>query len=370
MNKLFFYTAAVFTMLFASCSQNEEVVTTTSKAKDATLSVMLVGQPLSRTAGIPAVSGDLPGESNLNTVTMALFDSTGNLSSEIKTFTTDLTGTLNINVISGTGQTLFVLANIPESYFTGLTTLAEFYGVKAKLTDILNAAGEFDSYKLPMMGKVDNMTVTKGDALLVDVIMTRMVARVMLNSIDIQVGTKRPGATFVPTRVFMYNSATEMLTDPTKDFLSTWSAINTGEEFTNPTGLEYLGNDYDALAPNNKFWYYIPSYEYDATDPDWEDRLVKLVIKGQYKASATDAEKTVYYMIVVNNDQYGAVTFTGNNPFAGDGKIYHNTTYTINAVLKGQGSDSPGDNVTPTMLDVNLTVDGWALDITQDITFG
>jgi hypothetical protein len=390
MKNSFFYAVAACAMIFASCSQNDDIVTLPkAKVKDATLSITLVGQPVSRTVGEPGEEA-FSHENKINSVIMAVFGEDGAMTTptESHTFTEEKPlGLLRFEVASGEKQTLFVAANIPADYFDGLTTLEQFYGVKAKLTNILTER-QFDSSKLPMIGVMTDLDIAEGGAQAVEVIVKRMVARVMLNPFEYATvaTTSRPNAYFHPERIFVMNSPDEMFTDPTKVFQSErntakWTATgwHSGEVKTEENDDLSIKNDYDYMGndflEDESYYFYIPSFEpaKDAeTDEEWEKKLVKLVIKGQYSADGDpDNEKTVYYMVVINNKNYGNVTFSKTaEGKIGDGNIYANTTYTINVVLKGEGADKPEDNVTPTMLDVTLNVAPWELRITQTVTFG
>ena len=89
--------------------------------------------------------------------------------------------------------------------------------------------------------------------------------------------------------------------------------------------------------------------------------------KVHSRKNADDTGSTIYYPIIINKSQSGT-TITGASG-TGTSNIARNTTYSIKATIKSIGITDPMEDITPTSLQLTVSVADWALNITQDVTF-
>lgn len=78
----------------------------------------------------------------------------------------------------------------------------------------------------------------------------------------------------------------------------------------------------------------------------------------------------MYYPIVVNQSQTGTIITPSGSAAPtgiGDGTIVRNHDYRIKAVIKGDGESNPGAEITPSSLELTVSVDDWTLKIVQEV---
>lgn len=127
---------------------------------------------------------------------------------------------------------------------------------------------------------------------------------------------------------------------------------------------DYLANTINPATDvktehQTNYWFYIL--------PNEETTHTALVLEGTFKKNADDTGSTIYYPIIINKSQSGT-TITGGSG-TGTSNIARNTTYSIKATIKSIGIADPMGDITPTSLQLTVSVADWALNIAQDVTF-
>lgn len=359
---------AAATLALAACGSEENGMDEPQpQGKTAALEIRLTGNG----AGTRATGGSLPTQAEENTVkrfTVAIFNS-DNAVNAIQTVTSNTAAPTTVNCTPATGCTGMVVANAPsDSYFAGVLNKADFL----KKTIALADAQAKDC--LPMSGEVKDgsgnatFTLAAGTNTGMTAELSRLVARVSVSSIktDFDANGQYAAASYELKNIFVRN-AIEKVVPATGGYSTTRMATPaylTGS-YTGSTGtVPYLA---DAVTPGvdvstehkTDYWFYI--------FPNEESTHTALVLEGTFKKNASDAGTTIYYPVIINKSQTGT-SFTGASG-TGTSNIARNTTYAIKATIKSIGTTDPMGDITPTSLELTVSVAGWALNITQDVTF-
>lgn len=424
----FFISGLAMTIMMSSCSSENDTVTTDNGLKTISLDFSATNLK-TRASGDPAdANGYIVGpgskEARLSRLAVGIFN--GTTTSSINEITLDNTKetdsklyTASFSAQAAAGNDVYIVANAPENFFSGQTTLANFQ--KMNVLDLgytTSADGKtnFGSDKtlkqqqtaLPMFCESKALkegTDADKNKLVVDgeIAMKRLVARVGINSIKISIPSSGMYAndTFTPTEVFMYNAATTINPDGTllkadgvtkknessNSGESTKTSVGWTPGTTMPTIEDNLGNysylstgiissftdnthNSPTLATTNQYYFYV--FPHTATTP------TKLVIKGTWKnnikaSDGSDAStyEIVYYPIVINHSQTGTtITDDKGNTLtpATDSQIDGNMQYNISAQIKAKGVSSPATDITPSAISVALTVTDWSVT-NQDVVF-
>ncbi|WP_300700143.1 hypothetical protein, partial [Bacteroides sp.] len=278
------------------------------------------------------------------------------------------TSGISVNCNPGTDCTGIVVANAPANHFAGVTTKDAFI---AKIIDLTQTATA-----LPMSGDIKlntstTFTLTAGATSNLTAEVSRLVARVAINSIKtaFEASGQYAKATFTAKKIFLHNANTKSNVDPgTTPVVS--EPLSGKVDATNPGLQTALNQAITTAAHTTPYWFY--TFAHNATTP------TKLVIYGSFDADGAGTAataKNVYYPVVVNKIQAGTIIKDGGTTVGsatggkGDGTISRNSTYTITATIKGIGVDDPDDDINPAVLNLTVSVAGWALDISQDVTF-
>lgn len=417
----FFISGLAMTIMMSSCSSENDTVTTDNGLKTisldfsaSNLKTRAIGEPNDAHAYIVGPDSK---EARLSRLAVGIFN--GTETSSINEISPDNTKeanstsyTASFNAQAAAGNDVYIVANAPENFFSGQTTLANFQ--KMNVLDLgytTSADGKtnFGSDKtlkqqqtaLPMF--CESKALKEGidadkNKLVVDgeIAMKRLVARVGINSIKISIPSSGMYAndTFTPTEVFMYNAATTINPDGTllkaDGVTKKNESSNSGESTktsdgwnpgtTMPTIEDNLGNysylstgiissfidntkETPTLSTTNQYYFYV--FPHTATTP------TKLVIKGTWYNSVAKTYEVVYYPIVINHSQTGTTITDGSNNAltpATDSQIDANMQYVLSAEIKAKGVSSPETNITPSAISVALTVTDWSVT-NQNVVF-
>ena len=353
---------AMATLSLTACG-GEENENTEPQKMEARLILTLSGT----SANTRSTGAALPTEANEKTigrVTVAIFNSDKSVNI-IQEFTS--TSGISVNCNPGTNCTGIVVANAPANHFAGITTRDAFI---AKTVDLAQTATE-----LPMSGDIKlntstSFTLTAGATSNLTAEVSRLVARVAINSIKtaFEASGQYAKATFTAKKIFLHNANTKSNVDPGTPVVSV--PLSGEVDATNPGLQTALTQAITATPYTTPYWFY--TFAHNATTP------TKLVIYGSFDADGTGTAATaqnVYYPVVVNKLQPGTIIKDGGTAVGsatggkGDGTISRNSTYTITATIKGIGVDDPDKDINPAVLNLTVTVADWALNISQDVTF-
>jgi hypothetical protein len=297
---------------------------------------------------------------------------TGTLESEKVTITG--TGAAQVAKFKVTGtegeRTVIVVANAPTGKFAGALNIDEFRKRALDLTQVKT--------NLPMSGEsaADAVTLTGGTTQTANVVVSRLVARIQLESLKTDFSTvgQYANASFTLDKVFLYNarsksevgviSAAELVTSLP---IHGWDGTKEVGEIKNASLLDMGINALIPAAPASA--YAVPYYFYAFQN------YYSAGIDNTNKVTAT--KLVVYYPAVINRAQVGTTingTDKDNNAVSdmsniSNTGILRNSTYSIEATIKSIGVDSPDMFMEPAALDLTVTVAPWSLKVTQKIDF-
>lgn len=316
---------------------------------------------------IPSSSTTNSGECKINHVCVGVFDANDNLIT-LKDF--DYTGSAQTMTTSTSAKSIVAAVNIPAEKFSKTTKKSKFYAITQNLDytsydGTSTKASTLNSQQqtmLPMIGEytVTNALTTTGTTT-IPIDLTRLVSRVMLTSITTSFISPLAGATFVPKEIFMYNVAdvtdfTAKVTENNRSGESTAATV-AGDPSTlaNAATLGNYAYLSSGLISTASYPYYFYVYPHSDTAP------TKLVVKGVFypKGGSEATGEVMYYPIIVNHYQTG-VTINGSAAApTNDSKITKNTIYSLSLTIKGRGTSSPSNDISPASASVNVSVAPW-----------
>ena len=354
---------AAATLSLAACA-GEESENTEPQKMEARLKLTLQGT----SANTKATDTTLPTEDSEKTigrVAVAIFDKNENVII-IQEFTK--TSDIVVNCKPGADCTGIVVANAPANHFAGITTKTTFIAKTVNLTQT--------STNLPMSGEIkdaaiNTFTLTAGSTSNLTAEVSRLVARVAINSIKtaFDPSGQYAKATFTAKKIFLHNANTKSSVNPrTPTVTVPLSGKTDGTNTDLQTSLDQAINETAYTTP---YWFY--AFAHDNASP------TKLVIYGKFDADGNGtaaAEEDVYYPVVVNKLQAGTTINDGSTDIGntsttgkGDATITRNSTYTITATIKSKGVDDPDKDIDPAIVNLTVTVAPWKFTISQDVTF-
>lgn len=365
------------TLSLAACG-SEENEGPELQGQQARLELSLRGTAMTKATGtLPTDAG----EDKINRVAVAIFngDNTVNVIQEFEI--TNVAQPVTVNCTQGTGCTGIVVANAPTETFAGVTTKDEFSQKTVALsqTQSSGSADIQDAENLPMSGEIKVAGSNSFDLGATQVTaaaeLSRLVARVAITNIKTAFDPKGQysAATFKIKKVFLHNATS---TSTVGTGVPTTATPITGKE---DAGNKYLQNaladvDITSTAHTDSYWFYTFANPKEGV----ESKNTRLVIYGEFDADGTGttaAAENVYYPVVVNKFQSGTIINDGTNDITaatdgkGDKTVARNTRYNIKATIKGKGVSNPDDDINPAVLELTVSVAGWVLDISQDVTF-
>ncbi|WP_245601962.1 hypothetical protein [Xylanibacter oryzae] len=389
MNKNYLIIAVLMSVLTITSCTSSETEEKTSSGNPAIVNLSLGLQTrASSTSAMPTSSATYgTGEGKVAAFYVGLFD--GNkgkvtIETESKTSISTTTQARNILVAANTINTA-----ADKALFTACNSMDDFKAQTADLSYTTSADGQSNAARnttnsqtmtgLPMSGEVDNCftSFATSNTSSVTVPLGRLVARIDLNSLKSAFAstTTYPNASFTVHEIFMYN-VNDVCTYggiTSQNIALAESAGTTGKcEQTNASGAinsslndyAYLssgaltntgtgtGTDADPvvyITSTTPYYFYV--FPHSSTSP------TKLVIKGLFKTSVSDAGTELYYPIIINDDAMSDKSITTDNDV-----IKANNIYSLSVSLKGRGVLDPSQNITPATATVTLTVTDWAVN--------
>ena len=227
---------------------------------------------------------------------------------------------------------------------------------------------------LPMSGNIKDkngnttFTLSAGDNDGITAQLSRLVARVSISSIktDFDPKGQYSAASYELKNIFVRNAIKEVIPgtgEYSTTKMETPAYLSGNYDSSNGTA-DYLANTINPATDvktehQTNYWFYVL--------PNEETTHTALVLEGTFKKNADDTGSTIYYPIIINKSQSGT-TITGGSG-TGTSNIARNTTYSIKATIKSIGIADPMGDITPTSLQLTVSVADWALNIAQDVTF-
>ena len=354
MKKNFYLMTAFCAIILSACSSDTDPTTGGEESKTAKLELNILGTTTRATGTLP---GDTGAENQINTVAVGVFNSDGSTNT-IAEFTTAQVSAKSavINCTPGTNCTLIAVANAPSGTFAGVATKTAFVAKTVALSQT-NSGGAQVNTNLPMSAQETGVNLTVAGPNNKTLNLSRLVSRISISSIQtaFDPSGQYKDATFTATDIFLYNAKSTTTIDPGTP---TTTNLISGETVGNEYLINTLSQAITGTAYTTPYWFY--TFANDATSP------TKLVLKGTFDADGvTGGEETVYYPIVVNKSQTGT-TITGGT---GDATIARNQAYKLTLTIKGKGVSSPATDIEPAALTIGVTVQDWALVISQDVVF-
>ena len=367
-NNFLWATLATAILTLTGCSSDDNELTVPQlQDKTALLELRLIRNGINT----KATGDNLPTQAEENTVkyfTVAIFNS-DNTVNTLHTVTENTASATTISCTPATDCTGIVVANAPsDSYFTGVLNKDDFL----KKTIALADAQTKDC--LPMSGNIKDkngnttFTLSAGDNDGITAQLSRLVARVSISSIktDFDPKGQYSAASYELKNIFVRNAIKEVIPgtgEYSTTKMETPAYLSGNYDSSNGTA-DYLANAISPAADvknehQTNYWFYVL--------PNEETTHTALVLEGTFKKNADDTGSTIYYPIIINKSQSGT-TITGGSG-TGTSNIARNTTYSIKATIKSIGIADPMGDITPTSLQLTVSVADWALNITQDVTF-
>ena len=377
--------ALVFAALASACSSDNETGGG-SVEKTASLRLSISGGNVGQTR---ATADALPeNEATIHRLTVGLFYADGSVNTIVEPAVTldGTSGTLEGDaILCSPGMCdVIVVANAPEGTFAGVQTKNEFVGKNVGQVQTVRD-GQQASDLLPMSGISSHPVVLEaGKSAAASVSLSRLVARISIASIRSAFSLNYAHATFTLDRIFLCNALETSRVSPgdalqTMPAQPTWlhggSAVEQPDgSFLWTKGAGFLLNDVTPaegiLITSDE--YNVPYWFYAFANNDVTHRT-KLVLSGYFDPDGSVGPKEpvyVYYPIVVNQSQTGTIITPSGSAAPtgiGDGTIVRNHDYRIKAVIKGDGESNPGAEITPSSLELTVSVDDWTLKIVQEV---
>lgn len=351
---------ATAALSLAACGGDENENELQPKEKTAKVELFLTGTPAETKA-----TGTLPtSEVKINRVAVGIFDHSTGATNTIAEPTLDKDKKYTFNCMPGTCD-IIVVANAPTGTFKGLTTKKAFIEKTVALSQTATSDVQ-DANNLPMSGKAESVVLTAGQEKAQTISLSRLVARVCINSVKTAFDAKGQyaNATFTLKKVFLHNAMATSQVTP--EAAPTTSSPQTGKADASNKYLQTALATPAAIttaAHTTNYWFY--------TFANTNAAKTKLVLFGAFDPDGAGgtAATDVYYPVVINKKQPGTTITGGTDAQKGTSTVLRNTLYNITATIKGKGVDDPDKDIEPATLVLTVNVADWALTITQDVTF-
>src|SRR5574344_134053 len=264
---------------------------------------------------------------------------------------TTLTG---LQLTAKTGpKTIIAIANSHVASWAGVDTYTEFK----------TAASSLKTENLTTFVMTGSASVTLAATASVSIPISRLVGRVILNSIKTNfAGTPYAGSTLSAVKIFLTNVSGSKLfyngEDPStavvlnsKQFVS---ADCSGCAMSGILADDVTGTIGEAAVTTTHYFY---CYENTLAAETASARFTRMVIQ------ATLAGKVYYYPVDINREGYGWVSANGHVG------VKRNTSYAVSVVINGPGSTTPDDPITRGTLTAGVTVSNWATVPDSSVNF-
>lgn len=344
----------------------------------------LLTMPLKAQGALPTGTGLIgDSEGTVNRIAVGVFKLDGTTDVIYETTTLSSENSLTLNATEGERE-IIVVANAPAAHFAGVTSKTDFLNKTISLDITVPSSGTSQiSTNLPMTGQASTtsggstttITLSQGSSTTAFVSLTRLVSRISISRVLYDFSTEGlyPSAIFTVTDIFMSQAkgATDCATGTT---IPTTTNLCQGDPSTssNSDFRIYLRDTVTDFTNGSNFTNPYYFYTYANNDPNFP---TKLIIKGTFDVNgdgiitAAEGDKVVYYPVVINKNQAGTTWNPGYTGYSPTGSIDRNKTYALTATIKGKGATSPLEDINPANVNLTVSVEAWAMDIVQNVTF-
>lgn len=350
----FFATAiAVFSaVLLSSCTKES------NNPQNLQESTMYLSISPSATKASGASHGNQADDNTVNTLEVFVFRNEGEdagMLDAYKKFEGSAIGNLtNLEIKTTTGaKRIHVIANSHKDDFNGIKTLTEFESA-------LSLLQKEDVKSFTMTGTAD---VTLAAVTPVTLAVQRLVAKICVSSIKTDfTGTPYEGSTLSNVKLYLLNVNADR-TYAANAAPATPLVLNHEEiTATDVNGCTMINMIYDEIpasitetAYTTKHYFY--SYENLLASESGNKYFTRLVLQADLN------NKTYYYPININREEYGYVESNGHKG------VKRNTAYEMDIVITRPGSLDPNKPIQYGTLQLNLNVVDWATTPKASIIF-
>lgn len=354
---------AMLALTVTSCNNNDSIDNPEEQGLPASVKIVLQGEGQNgnntRATGSPNASN----ESAVKNFAVYVFNHDGSMLQKRVVVSGGAISTKIENLMSGTKQVAVLVNFGAESNYPTVSTMTALENSTYTLT---NLVANISTAGLPMSGSDKNVTLVAGENS-TDIHVSRLVARVTLGTVTINEKlTGETGVNITFANIMKAASSAKVLNDPylIDQNRAYWGGMIVGNEGS-ATSVTKVAKDFlrrefspaltsDATTINNAnnsgtYFYVLPN---NNTNP------TQLIL-----VSNVDGDLR-YFPVQISDG------ITGVGTDKGDGKyIQRNCTYTVNITLRNHNSGTIDPESSPADLTVNVTVDEWALNITQNVNW-
>ncbi len=362
-------TMALATMgLFASCSSDETV---SDGGQAGVLTVKVTPSNAVNTNTRAAATGEITDatENTVSRIAVGVFKTDGSVVKIVDEATTSNGVELKSSDLTN-GDKVLVAVNAPEKTFDGVQTADDFKKKTLSIaqalygghSDAATADSKADNNHIPMYGEgaISDGGTTGFTA---NVNVYHLVAKVSLQSIQVNLKGAYSGATFQPTEIFMANvpdvlgfdmanTNSSFLTYPATTFVSgeqtADGSANTAYAYLSTGSLTWEANTSGSAktyTDNMPVFYTMPNNKTNGE----ANGATFLVIKGKFNNGGND--EVCYYPVYIN--------YNSNSNTVPDGGavkvVKPNYNYKVSVIINGKGSESPTTPVDNSAATVNIT---------------
>ncbi len=349
------------TLIFAASCEKEQTKNSCSESeqpKEPALLSINISTPATKASG--SEHGNSASDSKINSLDILIFNNAEGaeygLIEVYKNFTGDqLSDLSNIKILTTTGQKkLFIIGNSHISNtLKSITKYSDFQAIESSLLKentgdfcmIYTADREFSYY--------NSLTAN----------LARFVSRIKLGSLKTNfVGGPFEGMSLNNVKIYLLNAhSTKLMHDgkePNNGRILNYKQANISD-YQN-SGIEsflYEAID-EPLTPTGEITSrYFYCYENLIDSETALNRYTRLVIEGELNG------KTYYYPISINRNMFG---YVHTNRHCG---VQRNTSYTINCVISGVGSNNPDHIIEKKTITISVNITDWEEIGETDINF-
>lgn len=367
----------------SSCSNSDDSTNKSTESKTMTLSISGASYGNTRTSGTSPTD-----ESTVKNLIVAIFDG-----STVENILTIQSPEVSSGVITqkitykASTPIIKVIANVPASTFSNITTVD---GFNAALANLDNTTGSYssDGTFTPAVGSNTSVGHQSSDILpmigtagsigsngIASVSLYRMISRISIGNVCTAFSGPYEGWKLKIDQIFIANAPTNSTFSSIWDTnggntAATTSSLMQGETTNENNYKSYLGSGLlasggvDATTSaytTNHYFYVFPNKSTIFSSQ------TKLIIKAELYDNNGADQGTFYYPIVVNRAQSG--TTFNTTSIANDGTVKANVTYAITASISGKGVSNATDDLKPADINLSVSVSDWSAELTQDVKF-
>lgn len=285
-------------------------------------------------------------ESEVNSLQILIYNSTGNLVA----YASGTSGTLSAKVpLNVSGHVVYAVTNVSEDL--------SLCSTPSDLTSKISYLRDNSLNGLQMIGSVDNQTFTSGSTVSVEV--RRFAAKVEIDQIVTEfTAASFRSQPFVVTGIYLINvngscPFSQVATSGTwynqMQYVSGECNALIADKFNTPVTIQNASGQVTPYTRKHYFYCYPNPTTTDAHRGSWSPRRTRLVVETQL------GERVYYYPI--------DIVGTGN-------KLNMNTFYLVTKLtITGPGADHPDDLLDNGTVSFTVTVTDWENGFTKEVTY-